>query len=312
MFNSWIRVICSLLATLFAAVVTATHVPSGTLTAAETPKPAVKAVTLRSGVTLEYVEQGDRSGVPVVLLHGYTDSWRSYERVLPHLPRTLRVFAVSQRGHGDSARPVGSYEPRDFANDVAEFMDALGIRRAVIVGHSMGASVAQRFAIDHRDRIRALVLIGAFFPKPANPQIREFWDSSVSKLTDPIDPGFVREFQVSTIAQPVPAEFLEGAIGQSLKVPARVWQAALKPFLTIDFAKELTGLTIPALILWGDRDAFSLRTEQDALQAAIRDSELVVFAGAGHSPNWEEPARVAALLTRFVDRVAPRQESGAK
>jgi pimeloyl-ACP methyl ester carboxylesterase len=74
----------------------------------------------------------------------------------------------------------------------------------------------------------------------------------------------------------------------------------------------LTRLTIPALILWGDRDAFSLRSDQDALKTAIRDAELVVFSGAGHSPTWEEPARVAAILTSFVNRVVPRQESGAK
>jgi pimeloyl-ACP methyl ester carboxylesterase len=312
MLSTWITVVCSIAASLLAALFTIMPAVSVAPIAVETHKLTAKVVTLRSGVRLEYVEQGDRSGVPVVLLHGYTDSWRSFERVLPHLPRSLRVFAVSQRGHGDSDRPLLGYEPRDFAADVVEFMDALAIPRAVIVGHSMGASVAQRFAVDHRDRVRALVLIGAFFPKPANPQIREFWDSSVSKLTDPIDPGFVREFQTSTIAQPVPVEFLDGAISQSLKVPARVWQAALKPFLTINFAKELTSLTIPTLILWGDRDAFALRSDQDALKTAIRDAELVVFAGTGHSPNWEEPARVAALLMSFVKRVVPRQESSGK
>jgi pimeloyl-ACP methyl ester carboxylesterase len=312
MLSTWITVVCSIAASLLAAVFTITPALSVAPIAAETHKLTARVVKLRSGVTLEYVEQGDRSGVPVVLLHGYTDSWRSYERVLPHLPRSLRVFAVSQRGHGNSDRPVTGYEPRDFATDVVEFMDALAIPRAVIVGHSMGGSVAQRFAVDHRDRLRALVLIGAFFPKPANPQVREFWDASVSKLADPIDPGFVREFQTSTVAQPVPAEFLDDVIRQSLKVPARVWQAALKPFLTMDFARELTSVTIPTLILWGDRDAFTPRSEQDALQGAIRDSELVVFAGTGHCPNWEEPVRVAALLTRFVDRVAPQQGSGAK
>ena len=111
---------------------------------------------------------------PVILLHGYTDSWRSYERVLPHLPQSLRVLAVTQRGHGDSGKPDGEYESRVFARDVANFMDTLGIERAVIVGHSMGSTVAQRFAVDYPQRVRALVLAGAFFPRPANTEVRKF------------------------------------------------------------------------------------------------------------------------------------------
>jgi non-heme chloroperoxidase len=110
---------------------------------------AIHSVELLGGPKLEYVEQGDRSGVPLVLLHGYTDSWRSFEPVLPHLPSDVRAFALTQRGHGDAARPAHRYGPPDFAADVARFMDRLGIGAAVIAGHSMGASVAQRFALDH-------------------------------------------------------------------------------------------------------------------------------------------------------------------
>ena len=64
----------------------------------------------------------------------------------------------------------------------------------------------------------------------------EFWESAVSRLTDPIDPGFVREFQESTLAQPVPQAFLDTIVQESLKVPARVWRAAFEGFLEDDFA----------------------------------------------------------------------------
>lgn len=63
----------------------------------------VKTIELPNRVKLQYVEQGDSSGVPVILLHGITDSWRSFEPVLPHLSASVRAFAVSQRGHGDSS-----------------------------------------------------------------------------------------------------------------------------------------------------------------------------------------------------------------
>jgi len=80
---------------------------------------AIQSVELPGGPRLQYVEQGDRSGVPMVLLHGYSDSWRSFELVLPHLPPEVRAFAVTLRGHGDAARPADGYRPRDFAADIA-------------------------------------------------------------------------------------------------------------------------------------------------------------------------------------------------
>src|SRR5918994_40377 len=81
----------------------------------------ITSVELPTGVTLPYVAQGDPAGVPVVLLHGGTDSWRSFQPVLPYLPSSIRAFALTQRGHGDARRPGSGYHPREFAADVAAF-----------------------------------------------------------------------------------------------------------------------------------------------------------------------------------------------
>jgi pimeloyl-ACP methyl ester carboxylesterase len=250
-------------------------------------------IDLATGTTLAYVESGDPRGTPVVLLHGYTDSWRSFERVLPLLPTSLRVFAITQRGHGNSQKPHHGYEPGAFAADVAAFLDAFGLERAVIVGHSMGATVGQRFAIDYPRRIKALVLEGAFLPSPARGEVEKFW---------------AEDFQQSTLARPVPPEFFETVVGESLKVPARVWQAALRPYLTTDFVHELEKILAPTLLVWGDRDAFALRADQEALANAIAGSQLVVYAGAGHSPHWEEPQRFAEQVVSFLAGVAQRSQ----
>src|SRR5688572_4155025 len=114
----------------------------------------VKSVALSTGVTLPYVEQGDPSGVPVVLLHGVTDSWRSFEPVLPFLPGSIRAFALTQRGHGDADRPAADYRPSDMAADVAAFLTSQGLDSAVIVGHSMGSTVALQYALDYPERTR--------------------------------------------------------------------------------------------------------------------------------------------------------------
>ena len=258
-----------------------------------------KSVRLPSGVRLPYAEQGDPSGVPVILLHGVTDSWRSFEPVLPHLPESIHAFALTQRGHGDADHPVG-YRTRDFAVDVAAFADALGLGPAVVVGHSMGSINAQRFAIDHPERVLGLVLAGSFATLRDNPVIIDFWQSGVSQLTDPIDPGFVREFQESTLAQPIPPEFLDTVVQESLKVPAHVWRAAYEGLLEDDFVGEWDKIKAPTLIVWGGRDTFCPRQDQDTLLRAIPSARLVVYEDAGHALHWEEPERFAADLVAFI------------
>ena len=269
--------------------------------------PAINSVELPNGVKLRYVERGDPAGVPVLLLHGVTDSWRSFERVLPHLPASVRAFAPSQRGHGDADRPATGYGPRDFAADLAAFMDALGLGSAVIVGHSMGSSIAQRFALDHPGRTLGLVLAGSFFAGwRGSPAVVELYESAVSTLTDPIDPGFVREFQESTLARPVPPAYLDAVVRESLKVPARVWRATFEGFLEDDFSAQLGRIEAPTLVVWGDRDAICPRSEQEALGAAVAGSRLVVYPGAGHALHWEEPERFAADLVAFAEGLADR------
>ena len=260
----------------------------------------VKSVELPTGVTLPYIEQGEPAGVPVLLLHGYTDSWHSWEPVLPHLPDAIHAFVPTQRGHGDADRAASGYRPHDFAADVAAFMDALDLGHAVIVGHSMGSIIAQRFAIDYSERTLGLVLASAA-TSWNTPVALELWDA-VSTLEDPIDPGFVREFQESTLAQPVPPAFIDTIVAESLKVPARVWRAALREgHLEADIAGELGAIEAPALIVWGDQDATHSRSEQEALVEVIGDARLIVYAHAGHALHWEEPARFAADLVAFVE-----------
>jgi pimeloyl-ACP methyl ester carboxylesterase len=268
-------------------------------TSIDAAAPALKSATLATGVTLPYVEQGPPTGIPVVLLHGVTDSWRSFECVLPHLSDALHVFALTLRGHGDADRPAHGYRVRDFACDVAAFMDAVGLAQAIVVGHSMGGTVAQRFAIDYAGRTRGLVLIGGFASYRDNPVIVDLWENGVAHLTDPIDPAFAREFQDGTLAQQVPPALFETAVRESLKVPARVWRAAFEGLLEDDCAYALHRITAPALLVWGDRDAFVPRSDQTRLLAAIAGARLLTYQGAGHALHWEEPERFADDLTAF-------------
>jgi non-heme chloroperoxidase len=257
------------------------------------------SIHLSTGVRLPYVEQGDPSGVPMVLLHGYSDSLRSYDLLLPHLPDSIRAYALTQRGHGDADKPAAGYRPEDYAADVAAFLDAMGIEAAVIVGHSGGSYAAQRFAVDHPERTLGVVLIGAFDTFRDNPGVLEL-EEAVAQLTEPVDREFVREFQESCVAQQVPAGFLDAIIDGSAKMPARVWSAWLEDHLAADAPTDTGTIAAQTLILWGDQDAFCRRGAQDALLAAIPRSRLSTYEGTGHCPHWEQPERAAAEIAAFT------------
>jgi non-heme chloroperoxidase len=261
----------------------------------------VTSVTLSSGVTLQYADRGRASGMPLLFLHGATDSWRSFEPVLDRLPGTLRGLAITQRGHGHSSKPEDGYRCVNFADDVVAFMDAVDLGAAVIVGHSMGSMVAQRLAVDHPARVAGLVLTGAFRTLYDHCGVREFWDSALVTLGDPIDPAFARAFQVSTLHREIAPELLDVMVGESLQVPARVWRALFSGFLeTSDFSHELRRLTAPALIVWGECDTYAPREDQEALHELIAGSRLLTYSGIGHAVHWEDPDRFVTDLVGFV------------
>ena len=264
-----------------------------------------RTIALPNGVSLAYVEQGDPAGLPVIMLHGITDSQRSFETLMPQLPQTWRLLAISQRGHGDSGKPAKGYTPGHFASDVAGFMDALGIRRAVLIGHSMGAANAARFAADYPDRAAGLVLIGAQALPAINGDMLAL-RKAVATLGDPIDRQFARDFQMSTIAQPVAPALVDMFVDESLKVPSRVWRSALEGLFREDLPANWRRITAPALLIWGTKDTVTVRRDQDALLKGIRGAELKVYQDIGHAVHWEDPTRVAADIATFVAATAGR------
>ena len=257
---------------------------------------------LSTGVRLPYVEHGDPSGIPVVLLHGMSDSLRSFETVLPYLSESVHAYAITQRGHGDADRPQVGYRPQDTAADVAAFMDAVGIERAVVAGSSWGSHTARRFAVEHPDRTQGLVLMASFFDFDA-PGVDEL-GAVIEQLADPVDRAFVREFQESCLARAIDPAYLEAIVDDSCKLPARVWRAVMNGLLEGEVPTALGPIAAPTLVLWGDRDVFCPRAHQDALLAAIPGSRLIAYGGCGHALHWEQPERAAADIAGFAREVA--------
>jgi non-heme chloroperoxidase len=260
---------------------------------------------LSTGVRLHYAEQGHPTGEALIFLHGYSDSWFSFSRVLLWLSPSYHAFALTERGHGDSDKPECCYTLDDFAADVDAFMDALGIDQATLVGHSGGTLIAARVALSYPQRVSRLVLIGAAI-MGANNETMLGLGEEVRTLEDPVPPEFAREFQESTIYHPVPEEFLETVVSECLKLPARVWRDYMEGvFLTPDHTARLGEINAPTLIVWGEQDALYSHEEQEWLAATIREATLRIYPETGHAVHWERPEEVVRDLEAFMKETRP-------
>lgn len=258
----------------------------------------VHAARLATGVTLPYVEHGDRTGTPVLLLHAWGESLGCFDRLVPLLPRTIHAFAIDQRGHGDGDKPAEGYALLDFAEDIEAFMDAVGVTSAVLLGSSSGGYVAQQVAISSPHRVAGVVLVGS----PRSLKGRAPFADEVDRMTDPVDLGWVKaSLQWFPTFNDIPQWYIEDRVDDGVRMPAHVWRDALAGLTTARPPTEAGTIRAPTLIIWGARDELLPWEEQESLSAAIPGSRVVAYADTGHLVLWEQPERVAADLTTFVE-----------
>ena len=261
-----------------------------------------KTIKLSTGVELEYVEQGKPKKTAVLFLHGFSDSWHSFEQVLKLLPEDVYTIALTQRGHGNSSKPAGGYHPEDFADDIAAFIKAKKLGPCIIAGHSMGGVITQQFVLKYPDLAKAMVIIDADAELAHNPGMSEFRDE-ILKLNEPLDYAFAEAFQKSTVAKPVDSLMMVKWISESMKVPVAVWKAIINGLMAIDYSSQLNTINIPALVLWGSNDNAFPRDGQDDLRKNIRNVKFIEYPGTGHALHWEEPQRFVNDLVPFVREV---------
>ncbi len=260
-------------------------------------------VRLHTGITMAYVEVGPQHGRAVILLHGLTDSSRSWSLAMSEL-HTLRpdlhLFALDQRGQGGSSLPQAPvcrqapercFEMKDLARDVVAFMDAEGIRRASVVGHSMGSFVAQEVALRYPRRTDRVVLLASSTTGQNNPTLADYvlgqvegpwrdslltqgysWPQDAYSLTPlTADPDAVEWMKTFWDADPVaPLSLVEAIATETASVPLGTWLGETKALLTTDNSRRLRHLKAPTLVLWGAQDPiFYASPDQDSLIAAL-------------------------------------------
>ena len=238
------------------------------------------------------------TATPILLIHGYTDNSRSWSLVAPYL-KTHRLLAIDLRGHGKSDAPECCYAYTDFANDAALFLDAMGIAKADVIGHSLGSMTGQLLAaqhpgkgrragaglVDHGDRRRAgLMAVG-----------QRHTADRADRSEQPVHEGLVCQSERRRRG------FLTRERTESAAVPIHVWRGVLWGTVIDDLTLVAPLVKAPVLVLWGEKDGLFDLAHQEKLEKAYPDAVFQVFAGAGHNMFWEFPDKAASLINEFLD-----------
>jgi pimeloyl-ACP methyl ester carboxylesterase len=256
----------------------------------------VRILPLSTGITVPCLLQGDPDAKPLLLLHAWGESRRSFDRLIPLLPG-FRIAAPDLRGHGEADKPAEGYSLKEQAADVAAMLDALNLKSASVLGSSSGGYVAQELAASNPDRVDALVLVGAPLTLHGRPAVAD----EVEALADPIDEGWVRESLLwFPLGRPVPQWYLEDRVRDGMKMPAHVWNLALQGLWEATPPTEAGGIQAPTLILRGEQDGLLPRADHETLAARIPRAELKSCPGVGHLVLWECPELVAEDVRAFL------------
>jgi rifampin ADP-ribosylating transferase len=261
---------------------------------------------LVTGITTAVTDEGEpTTDPPVLLLHGWAGSRRSFAPLLSLLARQVRTLAVDLRGHGDADKPPTGYDLPTQAGDVVATLDALGIDRAVLVGASSGGYLAQQVAVVAPDRVAGLVLAGA----PQDLRARPAFADDLALVTDPVDPAWVRRFIAGfTDLERLPSWYVDVLVEDALRLPAAIWTASFLGFHSSQPPTELGVITAPTLVISGGRDGLLGREQTDALLSAIPGAEWIEYEETGHLVLEEQPARLAADVVAFLAGLAEDDE----
>ena len=262
-------------------------------------------------VRVRYVDSGGPAEQPaVVLLHGFASSLDAWEPVRPTLEATHRVIALDMKGFGWSSRPEGDYSPAAQAQLVFQLLDELGVKRAAVVGHSWGASVALAMALAQPARVSRLVLYDAWAYEDQLPAFFVWarargWGEVLFRLfykeraEDRMTLAFHDEARVTMAL----VDKVEAGLARPGTVAAAL--AAVRGQQYADVQARYARVTQPVLLLWGREDRVTPLWVGERLAAQLPRARLRVFGACGHFPMIEARHASTRALSDFLGASTP-------
>lgn len=244
-----------------------------------------------------FLHQGDDSATPpLLLIHGAGGSHLHWAPEIRRL-NGFKVVALDLPGHGKS-EGIGLQSVNDYVEAVQDFMDAMDLPAAVIVGHSMGSAIALQLALDAPDHVLALVMVSGGSSLRVNPSILE---NAANPATFPLAVKAINDWAFGAECDPR----LRELAAQRMQKETRptVLYADFLACNDFNASEQLEKVKNPTLILCGTDDKMTPLRHSHALHEAIAGSELVEIEGAGHMVALEKPRQVAEALEDFIDRL---------
>ena len=260
-------------------------------------------------LNLHFLESGAATAPALCFLHGGAAHAHWFDRVTPAFTDRFHVIALDQRGHGESewAEPP-AYGTEDFTGDLLALMDALGLARMALIGHSMGGHNAMTFAAWHPDRVSALVIVDS---RPAIPAERlQVMHARGRRLprAHPSEDAAVQAFRLlprETVADPAFLAHLARA-GMTRRNGGWGWRfdpATHGNRQPVDAWPLVSRITAPTLIVRGGNSPVLTPDMADRLHALIPRSTLVTIPDAYHHLTLDRPAEFTAVLGDFLKRL---------
>ena len=260
-----------------------------------------------SGGDLFYKDEGDRDDPVIVLLHGFTASQRWWDQVTPDLTRGgLRVIRFDLLGHGNSEKPRDGYEMDNQARLVAEALEKLGVKRATVVGHSMGGTVASALVELEPQLVRKVAVIGTppregFAELPFTGRLAK-WPvvgELVRRLApDPlIEAGLGSGFGDDV---EVPDEFVDDLDGMTFSAYDKSSSESREFVEDKPNSERVAEANVPLLVIFGTEDELVEPEAADRWAKDVPGARVVKMPGVGHSPHWERPREVVQLLLDYA------------
>ena len=260
------------------------------------------------GYQTHYIEKGE--GEPVILLHGFGSDSFSWHNNIDALAAKFKIYALDLWGCGYSTREPLDYGYPLYAQQLRSFMDALNIKRASLIGQSIGGGTIIKFTTEHRDRVKSIILVcaGGMPYKPVlAQQIMALPGLGELALSLPI--ALVRKLTIKRVylyRKEVSREYFDGLTwSQKIKGSNEAYLKIirLKFFHTLgDEIHQLGEMGVPTLIVWGRHDkGIPLRLGQE-MHHILKGSKLEIFDDSGHEPHDEEPERFNQVTLDFLTK----------
>jgi pimeloyl-ACP methyl ester carboxylesterase len=249
------------------------------------------------------------AGQPLVLISGLGYPLWQWHKMVPFLEEHFQVVTFDNRGVGLSDKPAGPYTAQMLAADTAGLLDALGIEKAIIVGHSMGGFVAQAMALDFPEKVEKLILCSTNFGGPHHVPVTA---EAMKVLTDVTSDALTRHkngLVVSTgsgWAEKNPAmieAWIEWRVANPIEPAPYQAQLAIGLGLMTEaaaFEVKLPRVNVPTLILFGAHDKVVPPDNAALLAEKIADSKVLIFPDAGHFFPIEIAEAASRAITDFA------------